>query len=172
MAECQVWDAKRDLALLKIVAIESEVGQEGMVPVFKSIPSNSKVLGIKMSILCIGQPGRDDLESAPGSNKKTKYNLMEISEGTYKGLVKGADPQDCSDIGSLMHDAWTYWGHSGAPLVKVSDGTLVGLHSSCDEETGIRHGVPAVAIAEFLERQLSADMIAVMGLAGVEADIS
>jgi hypothetical protein len=53
-----------------------------------------------------------------------------------------------------MHDAWTYWGHSGAPLVSEKDGTLVGLHSSWDDQTAMRHGIPKVAIWEFLEKNL------------------
>ena len=76
-------------------------------------------------IICLGQPGRDDLESE--DRKSTTYNLVEVSEGCFRGLVKGRDVQDNEDIGSLMHDAWTYWGHSGAPLLREADGRLVGL---------------------------------------------
>lgn len=50
-----------------------------------------------------------------------------------------------------MHDCWTYWGHSGAPLLERRTGQLVGLHSSWDEETGMRRGVGCEAIAGFLE---------------------
>ena len=43
-----------------------------------------------------------------------------------------------------MHDAWTYWGHSGAPLVSAEAGPdgwkLVGVHSSWDEGSGMRRG--------------------------------
>ena len=53
-----------------------------------------------------------------------------------------------------MHDAWTCWEHSGAPLLKEIDGTLVGLHSSWDGQTTMRHGVPLVAIQQFLEQHL------------------
>ncbi|KAL4974596.1 hypothetical protein BDW66DRAFT_167696 [Aspergillus desertorum] len=68
------------------------------------------------------------------------------SEGRLNGLIPGADPQDNSSIGTLKHDAWTYWGHSGAPLVCMRTGVLLGLHSSWDESTAMRHGVPLVAI--------------------------
>lgn len=51
-----------------------------------------------------------------------------------------------------MHDCWTYWGHSGAPILEVNKGTLVGLHSSWDEETGMRRGVGGVAIVAFLDK--------------------
>ncbi|KAH6666206.1 trypsin-like cysteine/serine peptidase domain-containing protein [Halenospora varia] len=149
LADCRVWDGDRDLALLDIVAIESPVPDIRQIPSFAHISLFEGNIKRNMEILCIGQPGRDDLEST--SAKKTKYNLVEVSEGTFQGMVKGADPQDNSEIGTLMHDAWTYWGHSGAPLVSKSDGKLIGLHSSWDDQTAMRHGIPAIAIREFLE---------------------
>lgn len=146
--ECQVWDGRRDLALLKVVAIESNEGEHGDVPSFRYVSVSANPPTPKLPILCIGQPGRDDLEST--SERKTKYNLVEVSQGTFRGMVKDVDPQDNSEIGTLKHDAWTYWGHSGAPLLRQSDGTLIGLHSSWDDETAMRHGIPQVAIEEFL----------------------
>jgi hypothetical protein len=149
--ECREWDPLRDLALLKIIAIETS---EGEIPRFHSVPLSANVPTYKMRILCIGQPGRDDLEST--SERKTKYNLLEVSEGTFRGMAKGVDPQDNSEIGTLMHDAWTYWGHSGAPLLRGADGTLIGLHSSWDDRTAMRRGIPQVAIKAFLEQRLPA----------------
>ncbi|KAH8597270.1 trypsin-like cysteine/serine peptidase domain-containing protein [Bisporella sp. PMI_857] len=146
--ECRAWDPKRDLALLKIITVESS--QEA-IPSFPYVTLAMESPSSKMSIICIGQPGRDDLEST--SDRRTKYKLVEISEGTFCGMVEGADFQDNSEIGTLMHDAWTYWGHSGAPLLRESDGTLIGLHSSWDDETAMRHGVPHIAIKEFLEQE-------------------
>lgn len=148
--ECRAWDPKRDLALLQVVSIETSHSIDNTLPFpeFRHISLSSTTLTYKMPIFCIGQPGRDDLEST--SKKKTKYNLVEISEGVFRGMVKDKDPQDNEEIGSLKHDAWTYWGHSGAPLVREIDGTLVGLHSSWDSENGMRHGSPTVAIEEFL----------------------
>ena len=150
--ECRVWDPKRDLALLKVIAIETNEAKPGEIPEFRFVSLHGGALSYKMPILCIGQPGRDDLEST--SERKTIYNLVEVSEGTFRGMVKGADPQDNSEIGTLMHDAWTYWGHSGAPLLKEADGTLIGLHSSWDDQTAMRHGIPQVAIKEFLKEKL------------------
>ena len=152
--ECREWDPQRDLALLKVIAIESNNTYIGDVPVFPFISLSTTKFSYKMPILCIGQPGRDDLEST--SERRTKYNLIEVSQGTFQGMVRGANPQDNSEIGTLMHDAWTYWGHSGAPLLRRADGTLIGLHSSWDDKTAMRHGVPAVAIREFLLKNLPA----------------
>jgi hypothetical protein len=148
LVECRVWDGRRDLALLKIIAIESDSKE---TPRFESVGLYEGKLGYKMPVICIGQPGRDDLESK--DRKRTTYNLVEVSEGVFRGMVKERDAQDNEDIGTLMHDAWTYWGHSGAPLLS-GDGKLVGLHSSWDDRTAMRHGIPGVAIKEFLRIHL------------------
>lgn len=152
--ECRAWDPKRDLALLKIIIIEASISKDGNIPNFRFVPLSSHAPVCKDPIICIGQPGLDDLEST--SNRPTKYNLVEVSEGTFCGMVPGADPHDNSEIGSLKHDAWTYWGHSGAPLLCKGDGTLLGIHSSWDDQTAMRHGVPLVAIRTFLENKLPA----------------
>lgn len=162
--ECQVWDAKRDLALLKVVSIETD--NAGDIALFQHVALSSIPPKYRMEIFCIGQPGRDDLESVSGG--KTKYNLVEVSEGRYQGMVKGTDPQDNSEIGSMKHNAWTYWGHSGAPLLRKSDGTLIGLHSSWDDETAMRHAVPQVAIQEFLEVEIPVGIRSLLSCVTVE----
>ncbi|KAE9363065.1 hypothetical protein N431DRAFT_433280 [Stipitochalara longipes BDJ] len=154
LVECRAWDLRRDLALLKIIAIETSTPfAPGLVPVFSYLKLSEVIPKYRLQMICIGQPGRDDLEAE--GNQKTKYNLIEISEGRFKGIVKGQDPEDNGEIGSLMHDCWTYWGHSGAPLVSTEERSLVGLHSSWDDTTAMRHGVPGVAIKEFLREHLS-----------------
>lgn len=152
--ECRAWDSMRDLALLKIIAIEASARQKTAIPVFGFVPLSSSAPSFKTPIVCIGQPGSDDLEST--SDRRTNYNLVEISEGKFCGMVPGADPENNYEIGSLKHDAWTYWGHSGAPLLKAADGTLIGLHSSWDDRTAMRHGVPLIAIKHFLQQQVDA----------------
>ena len=80
--ECQQWDPVRDLALLRILAIESDPGKEGEIPTFSFVPLSRCAPTYGDSIVCIGQPGRDDLEST--SCKRTKYNLVELSEGIFR----------------------------------------------------------------------------------------
>ncbi|TGO81660.1 hypothetical protein BPOR_1063g00010 [Botrytis porri] len=157
--ECRFWDRKRDLALLKIVTVE--IGDDVIrdsIPEFSFVKLGVQAPGYGIAIICIGQPGSDDFESS--DNRKTKYNLFEVSEGSFCGMTQGQDPHENSEIGALKHDAWTYWGHSGAPLGRADDGLLIGLHSSWDEETAMRHGVPLVAMRGFLEECLPG----VMGL--------
>ncbi|KAL4880529.1 hypothetical protein BJY04DRAFT_219000 [Aspergillus karnatakaensis] len=114
--ECVVWDVTRDLALARVLAVEDGATfRFTPIPLADSTILTSQKTYIRTPILCIGQPGADDLESA--TPQETGYDLLNVSEGKLRGLVPGADPHDNSEIGSLKHDAWTYWGHSGAPLV-------------------------------------------------------
>ncbi|KAJ5806715.1 hypothetical protein N7474_010307 [Penicillium riverlandense] len=146
-AECRAWDARRDLALAKVIRMESPEAQGHRLPRFTFTFLATRSTN-RDRILCTGHPGADDLESA--SPRKADYDLVEIFQGRHRGMVPGADLHDNSEIGALKHDAWTYWGHSGAPLLRWADGTLLGLHSSWDDTTAVRHGVPLVAIREFL----------------------
>lgn len=142
------------MALAKIVTIECNAFEEGQVqPIFAFVALSKRALAVNTRIVCIGQPGAEDLEAE--GNKKTKYNLVEVSNGRFRGLVQDMDPQDNSEIGVLKHDAWTYWGHSGAPLLREDDGMLVGLHSSWDDQTAMRHGIPHIAIREFLDEHMN-----------------
>ncbi|PKX96173.1 S1 family peptidase [Aspergillus novofumigatus IBT 16806] len=151
--ECVAWDAGRDLALARITALERllPAASQNSIPSFACVPLAPPSASLSSKILCIGQPGSDDLESS--APRKTAYGLIEISEGRLRGLMPGADPHDNEEIGALRHDAWTYWGHSGAPLLRRTDGVLLGLHSSWDETTAMRHGVPIVAVRGFLKER-------------------
>lgn len=153
-----MWDERRDLALAKIVRIEvlDEQCRGSVNPIFTCVPV-AESLSTCSPIFCIGQPGADDLES--DSPRKTVYDLIELSRGRLCGMVAGADPQDNSDIGTLKHNAWTYWGHFGAPLLRWSDGALLGLHSSWDDATAMRHGVPLIAIWAFLREHLPTELV-------------
>ena len=146
-AKCVAWDLRRDLALLRVVAAQDD---SVMANTSRSFPfvsvGNTQGGG---GLLCIGHPGSEDLE-APANGMPTDYEVLHISTGRFRGLAENQDPQDNSDIGALMHDCWTYWGHSGAPLIWRKSGSLVGLHSSWDSETGMRRGVPLEAIKAFL----------------------
>jgi trypsin-like peptidase len=150
--ECKVWDSIRDLALAKVISIESNSEKPGDSPQFCFVSLSPSGPVRNDPIICIGQPGRDDLESK--SNRRTNYDLMEISEGKFRGMIHDVDPQNNFEIGTLKHDAWTYWGHSGAPLLRRQDGTLIGLHSSWDDQTAMRHGIPLIAIEQFLQQHL------------------
>ena len=142
-----VWDARRDLALLQIVAAQASSYIDGPQPSFPFASIGESQGG---HLLCIGHPGSEDLEAST-SGIETNYDVLHVSTGRFRGLATEQDPQDNSEIGALMHDCWTYWGHSGAPLIARRSGKLVGLHSSWDDSTGMRRGVPLVAVKAFLD---------------------
>ncbi|KAK3676677.1 hypothetical protein LTR78_003452 [Recurvomyces mirabilis] len=146
-AKCVAWDDRRDLALLQIVATQDLTGLD--IPTFPIAELAGSPSKRNSPLLCVGHPGSEDLE-ADQSGLLTDYDVLHISRGRFRGLAKGQEVQDNSDIGALQHGCWTYWGHSGAPLL-VEDGRLVGLHSSWDDETGMRRGVAWEAVKAFLE---------------------
>jgi S1-C subfamily serine protease len=169
-AKCVAWDPARDLALLQVVASQADASVSSVgastapcdagSSAFSSVVTGDSTTAINCRLVCIGHPGSEDLEAEePGV--KTDYDVLHVSTGRFRGHAEGQDPQDNSEIGALQHDCWTYWGHSGAPLLDRRSGKLVGLHSSWDDETGMRRGVPLVAIQAFLRESLSAGHCAV-----------
>jgi hypothetical protein len=105
-----------------------------------SLPSSTQYLNgladADTSIMCVGQPGREDLESKRA--RATNYPLVNISFGhlcgyqlptsndneenndddndndddntTESGRANNGDSYlDNSEIGCLKHNAWTYW---------------------------------------------------------------
>ncbi|KAF2759090.1 trypsin-like serine protease [Pseudovirgaria hyperparasitica] len=145
-ARCIAWDATRDLALLRIVASQDASGSFSYVSLATQTPR------LNARLVCVGHPGSDDLEVGV-DGAKTGYDILHVSTGRFRGLAKGQSIHDNSEIGALKHDCWTYWGHSGAPLVNRKSGEVVGLHSSWDEETGMRRGIALKAILDFLLEQ-------------------
>ncbi|KAI9692436.1 MAG: hypothetical protein M1822_006667 [Bathelium mastoideum] len=157
------WDDQRDLALLNIVGAQRNASrgpdaansnqrqtEHDVSFAFPYVNIAVSSPRPKDSLICIGHPGSEDLEaSIPGL--ATGYDVLHISEGQFRGYARGQDLQDNSEIGALKHDCWTYWGHSGAPLIDQKTGKLVGLHSSWDEETLMRRGVPLEAVRQFLQ---------------------
>ncbi|KAH8198074.1 hypothetical protein TruAng_007746 [Truncatella angustata] len=144
-AKCIAWDEKRDLALLQITAAQLYL-PTAKFP-FALIHDAAPRVGAR--IVCVGHPGSEDLEaSQPGI--KTNYDVLHVSTGVYHGCAEEQDVQDNLEIGALMHDAWTYWGHSGAPLLCWKSGRIIGLHSSWDDQTGMRRGIALQAIQKFL----------------------
>jgi hypothetical protein len=143
-AKTIAWDAKRDLALLIIVQAPN------LSSPFPFHCLSAKPVRPRARLVCVGHPGSEDLEeTTPGV--QTNYDTLVLSMGTYRGLAPGQDPHDNSEIGALMHDCWTYWGHSGAPLIERDTGYLVGLHSSWDDQTAMRRGVTWEALKAFAD---------------------
>ena len=152
-AKCVAWDARRDLALLQIVAAEDL--KTGLPPAFPSAALASRPPAAPKTkntpLICIGHPGSEDLEAvATSSHIPSNYDVLHVSYGHYRGIARGQDVHDNSEIGALKHDCWTYWGHSGAPLIAAESGEVIGLHSSWDDQTGMRRGISWEALDRFL----------------------
>ncbi|KAK8013906.1 AT hook motif family protein [Apiospora arundinis] len=160
-AKCIAWDAKRDLALLRITKAQRHsykgVSQSADYQ-FPSVKVATEHIAVGSRMMCIGHPGSEDLE-AEEAGIETGYDVLHASAGRFRGHAEGQDVQDNSEIGALMHDCWTYWGHSGAPLLAWATGQLVGLHSSWDDQTAMRRGVALEATREFLKEHGFAHLI-------------
>ncbi|KAK5704680.1 hypothetical protein LTR17_021682 [Elasticomyces elasticus] len=155
-AKCIAWDGGRDLALLRVVAAQVRPGDATVktlvgitTPSFPTVALSEGPPKRNAALHCIGHPGSEDLE-VNKAGVATGYDCLHVSEGRYRGIAIGQDVHDNSEIGALKHDCWTYWGHSGAPLID-DHGMLVGLHSSWDDETGMRRGVAWEAVKAFLD---------------------
>ncbi|KND90872.1 hypothetical protein TOPH_04524 [Tolypocladium ophioglossoides CBS 100239] len=147
-ARTLAWDPYRDLALLLITHASSSSSAS---PGFPHVPLAISPPRPGSRLICIGHPAASDLE-CPIPGTETGYDTIVLSTGAFRGLApdRCRNPQDNADIGALVHTCWTYWGHSGAPLVERRTGRLVGVHSSWDDETGMRRGVPWEAVLGFL----------------------
>ncbi|KAF2667448.1 trypsin-like serine protease [Microthyrium microscopicum] len=148
-ARCVSFDWKRDLALLQITASQPwgvSVGGDYDFPYIRLSKASPK---LHEKLVCIGHPAGEQLEGVCKS-KMTGFDVLHISIGKFRGLASGQDAHDNAEIGALMHNCWTYWGHSGAPLVSQTSGELVGLHSSWDTKNGMRRGIALEVILKFL----------------------
>jgi hypothetical protein len=143
---CVAWDPILDLALLRIVGSQVKEDSNLVLP-HVDLAQNSPTYNIRLA--CVGHPGSEDLEH-PEPGTRTNYDVLVISTGRFRGYAPNQDIHDNSEVGALMHNCWTYWGHSGAPLVDIRSGNLIGLHSSWDEESGMRRGVGWEALRAFL----------------------
>jgi S1-C subfamily serine protease len=135
-ATCVALDRPLDLALCRLNAT-------GTLP-FANVAETPPPVGAR--VVCIGQPGA----STPKGDK-TGYQPFHVSVGSIRGYHD--DPLGNQEIlGRAMHDAWTYWGHSGSPLFD-DKGRIVAIHNSWNPDNGMRHAVPLQAIRRFLNQQ-------------------
>ena len=91
-------------------------------------------LSLGRRVFCVGNPSNIDLESINMGHIEFHPPAWHCSVGQVQD---GSIRNSCNN--SIYHSCWTYWGHSGAPLFD-EDGHVQGLHSSWDDQTGIRIG--------------------------------
>lgn len=154
VTECIRADAASDLALLRTVVSTLPPGAGASSGRFVHPPAvvrGGAVLATddRSRVVCVGNPSAFDLESEEaGATIEFQPPVFHTSTGRLAGETR-ADRRARFGLGPLQHTAWTYWGHSGAPLIDTQ-GALVGLHNSWDAGKGTRHGVDAAAIRAFL----------------------
>ena len=148
-------DDRLDLALLKIIGTYEGGKYFDIKPEKKfnycniKSTSNGENEKIRKKVFCIGNPAfimYDD----DGKLEKNNYKPFWISFGKIKGYMK--DEVYChNDLGPLIHNCWTYWGHSGAPIFNCN-GEIVGLHNSWNDKNANRHGNSLLGITRFIEK--------------------
>ena len=149
-------DDQLDLALLKIIEIyENEKfikiqnipEKKFIYSNIKSIPKENEKVGEK--VFCIGNPGFAMYDDN-GKFEKNHYKPFWISFGKIKGYI--GDGIYCkNELGPLIHNCWTYWGHSGAPIFN-SNGKIIGMHNSWNERNADRHGNSLLGISKFISK--------------------
>jgi len=152
-AICVMACDKTDLALLHIPSSSSSFDDCSITRLelgcLKVGPKGSDSNGTK--IFAIGNPCDTDLETKV-KNKSTGFFPFHVSEGNL--VTKVSEEIASKDgLGRQIHNAWTYWGHSGCPLVTTIDNfgpCIVGLHNSWDDRNGNRHGITLDEISLFV----------------------
>ena len=147
-------DEQLDLALLKIIEIYDNEKfikiKKDKKFIFSKIKLDSKGNEkIGENIFCIGNPCFE-MYNNNGKLEKNKYKPFWISFGKIKGYMKGGIYCE-NDLGPLIHNCWTYWGHSGAPIFNIK-GEIVGMHNSWNEKNANRHGNSLLGIIQFISK--------------------
>ena len=148
-------DDQLDLALLKII----EIYENGKFTKIENFPEKKfNYSKIKISslneiivenVFYIGNPCFTMYDD-DGKLENNKYKPFWISFGKIKGYIK--DGIYCkNDLGPLIHNCWTYWGHSGAPIFNTN-GKIVGMHNSWNEKNANRHGNSLLGIIKFISK--------------------
>jgi hypothetical protein len=142
-----------DLALLKIIEIFKNGKFIKKTPqkkfLYSKIKSSNENEKIGENIFCIGNP----CFIIYNDNKKLEKNNYKpfwISFGKIKGYLKDKIYGE-NNLGPLIHDCWTYWGHSGAPIFNIN-GEIIGMHNSWNEKNANRHGISLLGINLFLSK--------------------
>ena len=129
-AECVAADETRDLAILRLL----DSIPAGLTAT-RVAPRGGDGVGVR--VIAVGNPHDRDLEAPAGSAPRaTGFAPFYVSVGEVVDVAKTPTRRG---LGRLKHACWTYWGHSGCPIVDER-GELVGVHTSWDDRDAARHG--------------------------------
>jgi len=136
-AVCIASDETQDLALLRALpGSSSPRATEELAPAAEQ----------GTAVFALGNPYDWDLESS--KPRLNGYKPFHVSGGRLQKVLAEEEARR-KGVGTLCHSCWTYWGHSGCPI--VSRAGVVGLHNSWDAYSkGQRHGVPLSELRAFV----------------------
>jgi hypothetical protein len=140
-ARCVAVDEGADLALLRVEAAGGGPLPEAFPRVLRACERSP--WGAR--VVCNGNPSEFNGEAA----RETRIRFAPPVFHTSGGRLVGATASAQRGLGGSEHTCWTYWGHSGAPLLDA-EGRVVGLHNSWDPGTGTRHAVTGEAVGAFV----------------------
>ena len=139
-AECVAADETRDLAILRLL----DSIPAGLTAT-RVAPRGGDGVGVR--VIAVGNPHDRDLEAPAGSAPRaTGFAPFYVSVGEVVDVAKTPTRRG---LGRLKHACWTYWGHSGCPIVDER-GELVGVHTSWDDRDAARHGACLEDVRGFL----------------------
>ena len=139
-AECVAADETRDLAILRLL----DSIPAGLTAT-RVAPRGGDGVGVR--VIAVGNPHDRDLEAPAGSAPRaTGFAPFWVSVGEVVDVAKTPTRRG---LGRLKHACWTYWGHSGCPIVDER-GELVGVHTSWDDRDAARHGACLEDVRGFL----------------------
>mmetsp|Transcript_14797 Transcript_14797/g.16867 ORF Transcript_14797/g.16867 Transcript_14797/m.16867 type:complete len:374 (+) Transcript_14797:144-1265(+) len=126
-----------------------------------------------LDIFALGNPCDIDLEACDEDDERSKrknkrnmnrFNPFHVSQGKLTKRLSVAEAK-AKGLGRQIHSAWTYWGHSGCPLVSVRNIggqisiCIVGIHNSWDDRNGNRHCVPVDEILHFVHSTFNSNRV-------------
>ena len=149
-AVCTKIDNDVDLALLQIPShLQNDLMLSSMDIGTTGSDSDS------FSIFALGNPCDIDLETDSETQRKNGFFPFHVSEGRLESKISSKKSKR-DDLGRQIHSAWTYWGHSGCPLIGMVHGEnglepyILSIHNSWDERNGNRHGISLDEIISFV----------------------
>ena len=108
LTRCLAANDRSDVAIMELLYRESPVGG-GIADSVAVASVSASPVAVDTPIVCIHNPYDWDLELKSGATpRRSGYTPFTTSAGSIDGYRTG-DRTDASDLGAVIHSAWTYW---------------------------------------------------------------